>query len=172
MKTKKLKRTVWLDIDNSPMWTESFTRLKWETAFDQAKTRSYGYGALLMDLSWNTVKGFLIRMDGCHLSQAELTVTGIGALLIGGGDQGCYAVLYYGDTPELQRDSLTLTDYGLSGSDVEITVNRDTAVLEARHAVRQPLMLEVAEQFYCFGVRKKDVNWEIGSSGQLYREVD
>jgi hypothetical protein len=170
MKASMHMRTIWLDVDRDTTWTEGFVELKREISLEPAKAS--GHGVLLADPSWDTVRAFLVRMDGKHFSTAELTVIDVGALLIGGGDNGRYAVLYYGESPELQRNSLTLTDYELSGPKVAITINRDATVIEARYAIRQPLMLEVAEEFYWFGVRKKGTQWEIGSSGRPYTEAD
>lgn len=97
-------------------------------------------------------------MDGTHSNEVGLELEDVGSMLINGGDQGRYLVVYF---PAEDPDTLsvTLTDLALTGPDVKLTV-QTPAEYPARVAVRLPLVLQAVEQFYRSGELPKHVCWE------------
>jgi hypothetical protein len=117
-----------------------------------------GRGKKISNPTWQQIYDALLEMDGTHSNEIGLELEDVGSMLIDGGDQGRYLVVYF---PAEDPDTLsvTLTDLALTGPDVQLTV-QTPAEYPARVAVRLPLVLQAVEQFYRSGELPKDVYWE------------
>ena len=117
-----------------------------------------GRGKKLSNPTWQQIYDALLEMDGTQSNEVGLELEDVGSMLIDGGDQGRYLVVYF---PAEDPDTLsvTLTDLALTGPDVQVTV-QTPADYPARVAVRLPLVLQAVEQFYRSGELPKDVYWE------------
>jgi Immunity protein Imm1 len=117
-----------------------------------------GRGNKISNPTWQQISDAILEMDGTHSKEVELELENVGSMLIGGGDQGRYLVVYF---PAEDPDTLsvTLTDLDLTGPDVQLTV-QTPAKYPARVAVRLPLVLQAVEQFYRSGELPRDVYWE------------
>lgn len=117
-----------------------------------------GYGAKVLNPTWQQIKDALLEMDGINSKEVELKLEDVGSMLINGGNQGRYLVVYF---PAEDPDTLSvnLTDLSLTGPDVELTV-QTPAKYPARIAVQLPLVLQAVEQFYRSGELPTDVYWE------------
>ena len=117
-----------------------------------------GYGAKVLNPTWQQIKDALLEMDGMNSKEVELKLEDVGSMLINGGNQSRYLVVYF---PAEDPDTLSvnLTDLSLTGPDVELTV-QTPAKYPARIAVRLPLVLQAVEHFYRSGELPKDVYWE------------
>ena len=117
-----------------------------------------GYGAKVFNPTWQQIKDALLEMDGMNSKEVELKLEDGGSMLINGGNQGRYLVVYF---PAEDPDTLSvnLTDLSLTGPDVELTV-QTPAKYPARIAVQLPLVLQAVEQFYRSGELPKDFYWE------------
>lgn len=117
-----------------------------------------GYGEKVFNPTWQQVKDALLEMDGIHSKEVELKLEDIGSMLINGGDQGRYLVVYFpAEDPDTR--AVNLTDLALTGPDVELTA-QTPATYPARIAVQLPLVLQAMEQFYRSSELPKDVYWE------------
>jgi hypothetical protein len=114
--------------------------------------------------SWNQVQQALQHMDGETIHEVSLEISGKGSLLVGGGNNGRYLVVNFAENP-VDEASFTLSDLGLTGPDVTLTV-QTFSEYPARLAVKLPLVLKVFEHFYYTGQVPKDVRWEIDSTGE------
>jgi hypothetical protein len=117
-----------------------------------------GRGIKISNPTWQQISDALLEMDGTKSNEVELALENVGSLLINGGDQGRYLVVYF-PTEDPDTLSVTLTDLDLIGPDVQLTV-QTPAKYPARVAVRLPLVLQAVEQFYRSGELPKDVYWE------------
>lgn len=117
-----------------------------------------GRGKKISNPTWQQIYDALLEMGGTHSNEVGLELEDVGSMLIDGGDQGRYLVVYF---PAEDSDTLsvTLTDLALTGPDVQLTV-QTPADYPARVAVRLPLVLQAVEQFYRSGELPKDVYWE------------
>lgn len=117
-----------------------------------------GYGAKVLNPIWPQIKDALLEMDGMNRKEVELKLEDVGSMLINGGNQGRYLVVYF---PAEDPDALSvnLTDLSLTGADVELTV-QPPVKYPARIAVQLPLVLQAVEHFYRSGEPPKDVYWE------------
>jgi hypothetical protein len=117
-----------------------------------------GRGKKVSHPTWQQIYDALLEMDGTNSNEVELELENVGSLLINGGDEGRYLVVYF---PAEDPDTLsvTLTDLALTGPDVKLTV-QTPAKYPARVAVRLPLVLQAVEQFYLSGELPNDVYWE------------
>ncbi len=117
-----------------------------------------GRGEKISNPNWQQIYDALLEMDGTHSNEVELELENVGSMVIDGGDQGHYLVVYF---PAEDPDTLsvTLTDLTLTGPDVPLTV-QTPAKYPARVAVRLPLVLQAVEQFYRSGELPTDVYWE------------
>jgi len=118
--------------------------------------------ASLPDPDWQQVQYALHKIDGVKLDTVSLEIAGKGSLVIGGGDNGRYMVVYF---PELHPDlpSMTLTDLSLFGPDIILTI-QTPAPFAPKYAVKLPLVLRVVEHFYHTGQVPKDVRWELDTT--------
>jgi Immunity protein Imm1 len=114
-----------------------------------------GRGIKISNPTWQQISDALLEMDGTKSNEVELALENVGSLLINGGDQGRYLVVYF-PTEDPDTLSVTLTDLDLIGPDVQLTV-QTPAKYPARVAVRLPLVLQAVEQFYRSGELPKDV---------------
>jgi hypothetical protein len=115
-----------------------------------------GRGKKISNPTWQQISDALLEMDGTNSNEVELE--NVGSLLINGGDQDRYLVVYF-PTEDPDTLSVTLTDLDLIGPGVQLTV-QTPAKYPARVAVRLPLVLQAVEQFYRSGELPKDVYWE------------
>jgi len=117
-----------------------------------------GRGEKISNPTWQQIYDALLEMDGTNSNEVELELENVGTMVIDGGDQGHYLVVYF---PAEDPDTLstTLTDLTLTGPDVQLTV-QTPAKYPARVAVRLPLVLQAVEQFYLSGKLPTDVYWE------------
>ncbi len=117
-----------------------------------------GRGEKVSNPTLQQINDALLEMDGTKSNEVELELENVGSMLIHGGDQGRYLVMYFpAEDPDTM--SVTLTDLTLTGPDVQLTV-QTPAKYPARVAVRLPLVLQAVEQFYLSGELPKDVYWE------------
>ena len=117
-----------------------------------------GRGNKISNPTWQQISDAILEIDGTYSKGVELELENVGSMLIGGGDQGRYLVVYF---PAEDPDTLsvTLTDLDLTGLDVQLTV-QTPAKYPARVAVLLPLVLQAVEQFYRSGELPEDVYWE------------
>lgn len=118
--------------------------------------------AYIPDPDWRQIQHVLLKLDGVTLDTVSLELMGKGSLVIGGGDEGRYMVVYF---PENHPDlpSMTLTDPSLTGPDVELTI-QTPARFAAKYAVMFPLVLQVVEHFFHTGEVPGDVRWELDTT--------
>ncbi len=117
-----------------------------------------GRGERISHPSWQQVKEALLSMDGMHMNEIMLQLVDGGDLVIGGGDNGRYVVVYLPkDEPEA---SVSLRDSSLIGPNVFLTVGSKSDY-PAYLAVYTPLVLHVVEYFYNTGHLPEDVEWEL-----------
>jgi hypothetical protein len=117
-----------------------------------------GRGKKISNPTWQQIYDALLEMDGTYSNEVGLELEDVGSMLIDGGDQGRYLVVYF-PAEDPGTLSVTLTDLALTGPDVQLTV-QTPAEYPARVAVRLPLVLQAVEQFYRSGELPKDVYWE------------
>lgn len=117
-----------------------------------------GHGKKLSNPTWQQIYDALLEMDGTHSNEVGLELENVGSMLIDGGDQGRYLVVYF-PAEDSHTLAVTLTDLTLTGPDVQLTV-QTPAEYPARVAVRLPLVLQAVEQFYRSGELPKEVYWE------------
>jgi hypothetical protein len=117
-----------------------------------------GRGEKILNPTWQQIYDALLEMDGTHRNEVELELENVASMIIGGGNQGHYLVVYF---PAEDPDTLsvTLTDLTQTGPDIQLTV-QTPAKYPARVAVRLPLVLQAVEQFYLSGKLPQDVYWE------------
>jgi hypothetical protein len=111
-----------------------------------------GRGEPIRNPSWEQIHAALLEMDGIHADEVMLQLSGTGNLVVGGGNDGRYIVVYFPqDRPDdYSGDSLALADASLSGEDVTLSFEVDSS-FPARLAVSLPLVLQVVEHFYRTG---------------------
>jgi len=102
-------------------------------------------------------------MDGDRLNEMALDFPEKGVIMVGGGNNGRYVVIYF-PSDKSRKPSLTLSDLSLTGPDVELTVQIPGGY-PARICVKLPLVLKVLEHFFHTGEIPTDVRWEIDNTG-------
>lgn len=128
-----------------------------------AKELGHLYGAATSNPEWDQVYRAVLQMDGDKLNEMALDFSEKGAIMVGGGNNGRYVVIYFpGDNS--RKPSLTLSDLSLTGPDVELTVQIPSDY-PARICVKLPLVLKVLEHFFHTGEISTDVRWEIDNTG-------
>jgi hypothetical protein len=118
-----------------------------------------GCNGELHDPTWTQLQDAIVEMDGVRLNEIEVTLEGIGSLIIGGGDDQRSIVVFLPEGDPEEVSPVTLVDQSLTGPTVSLTV-QTRADYPARIAVHLPLVLQVVEQFYQRGKLPEDVDWE------------
>lgn len=121
------------------------------------------YGAVTPNPEWDQVYNAALQMDGDRLNEMALDFSEKGTIMVGGGNNGRYVVIYFPGSHS-RKPSLTLSDISLTGPDVEMTVQLPSEY-PARICVKLPLVLIVLEHFFRTGEIPTDVRWEIDNTG-------
>ena len=109
--------------------------------------------------TWNDVIKAIHSMNGISNSMVVLTTGAGNAILIGGGNSGCYLVSYY---PNFSGQiSYFLSDSSKKGDAIEITV-QTTEMFPARWCIHLDTVIDVINIFYKTGQIPEKYQWEEG----------
>jgi hypothetical protein len=111
------------------------------------------------DPTWEQIQDAILELDGKNRNEVEVRLDDVGSLIIGGGDNKRYIVVYIPEDDSERSYPVTLVDETLTGSDVTLTV-QTPATYPARMAVALPLVLQVTEHFYRTGLLPENAFWE------------
>lgn len=106
--------------------------------------------------SWEQVLQSLGSMDGEYRSSVWLKLSGMGALTVGGGNEGLYVVCFI---PENIEWFPTLADPTRSGDMVSLVAGEETSELPAWLAVDLRLSLEAIRYFFEQGKLAQHLVW-------------
>ncbi len=109
--------------------------------------------------SWDQIRDAILEMDGVHVNEVEITQEEVGSLVIGGGNNDHYLVVYLPIDRFEENYSMTLADPSHIGPDVTIIVQTPSEY-PARMAVPLPLVLQVVEHFYRTKTLTENRYWE------------
>ncbi|NJO82233.1 MAG: hypothetical protein HC828_05095 [Blastochloris sp.] len=133
--------------------------------FDEARlvfNSEYGYGSTIVDPTWEEVQTILGLINGEELNEVALSHPSYGTLMVGGGNEGKYIIVYF---PLEEKPSSSLTLVNLKTESIKGFINLRVQIpsdYPAKYGVTLEAVVDVCQVFFSTGSIPQDAKfkWE------------